>query len=325
VIGIAAGFSAAELIAILQEKNLHLPLNFFYATSTIGSAVACNDVGPDMMFGGGLRDSIIGMSYLNARGNAVHSGGKVVKNVSGYDLSKLMLGSRGGMGVILSINFKVLPKPINPHIAEIPFTDLSWRTKGLCLLKAKIPMDWSFLTYADSVWQWALGYSGNSQRLIRIEQELLQVFGPTASFFEESDATLSKTALLGKMRYRGFIGNFQESFAIHGDCLHLIAHSSPKSILQTFPFAKLMNDGWKLMVCPESGKCHLFSHQTSAWESALNCQLANFGAVEVDQGLSASEPRKLNTIRHIPNFEVQKSLKRFLDPQGLFFSPYYTG
>ena len=67
---------------------------------------------------GGLRDCIIGIEYLNGRAERVHAGGKVVKNVTGYDLCRMMLGSLGGLGVITAANFKVIPDLLN-HMAYV--------------------------------------------------------------------------------------------------------------------------------------------------------------------------------------------------------------
>ena len=63
---------------------------------------------------GGLRDSLIGIEYINAKGERVKAGGKVVKNVTGYDLTRMMIGHLGGLGLITSVNFKVSPSSLNP-------------------------------------------------------------------------------------------------------------------------------------------------------------------------------------------------------------------
>ena len=115
VVGVEAGMSIRTLQEMLGERNMLLPVNPWYSDSCVGSMVACNDFGPNRMFMGGLRDCMIGIEYINGKGEIVQAGGKVVKNVSGYDLTRMMLGSLGGFGVITAINFKVLPRPVEPH------------------------------------------------------------------------------------------------------------------------------------------------------------------------------------------------------------------
>jgi glycolate oxidase FAD binding subunit len=79
--------------------------------ATVGGIVATNDSGALRLKYGGLRDLIIGMTIVLADGTIAHTGGKVVKNVAGYDLHKLMIGAFGTLGVVTSVNFRVHSKP----------------------------------------------------------------------------------------------------------------------------------------------------------------------------------------------------------------------
>jgi glycolate oxidase FAD binding subunit len=78
--------------------------------ATVGGIVATNDSGALRLKYGGLRDLIIGMTIVLADGTIAHTGGKVVKNVAGYDLHKLMIGAFGTLGVVTSVNFRVHSK-----------------------------------------------------------------------------------------------------------------------------------------------------------------------------------------------------------------------
>jgi glycolate oxidase FAD binding subunit len=98
-----------------MQKELHLhgqmvaldPLS--PDISTVGGIVACNDSGALRLKFGGLRDLVIGMTIVLADGTIAKTGGKVVKNVAGYDLHKLMTGSFGTLGVIAEVNFRLHP------------------------------------------------------------------------------------------------------------------------------------------------------------------------------------------------------------------------
>jgi glycolate oxidase FAD binding subunit len=81
--------------------------------ATVGGIVACNDSGALRLKYGGLRDLIIGMTMVLADGTVAKSGGKVVKNVAGYDMHKLLTGSFGTLGVIAEVNFRLHPVEVH--------------------------------------------------------------------------------------------------------------------------------------------------------------------------------------------------------------------
>ena len=88
--------------------------------ATVGGMVATNDSGALRLRYGGLRDLIIGMTIVLADGTIAKTGGKVVKNVAGYDLHKLMTGSFGTLGVITEVNFRL--HPVEQHARTFTFT-----------------------------------------------------------------------------------------------------------------------------------------------------------------------------------------------------------
>ncbi len=104
----------------LKKKNQYLafePVNFGYLFSgesnfgTAAGQVACNIAGPRRPKVGSVRDHILGFRAVNGRGEVIKSGGTVVKNVTGYDLSKLICNSFGTLAILTEITFKVLPAP----------------------------------------------------------------------------------------------------------------------------------------------------------------------------------------------------------------------
>ncbi len=111
-ISVQAGMRWAELCRVLDENDQMIPLDPPFADSaTVGGALGADSSGPRRRRYGTARDMVIGMQFATAEGKLVSSGGMVVKNVTGLDMAKLMLGSFGTLAAITTVNFKVFPRP----------------------------------------------------------------------------------------------------------------------------------------------------------------------------------------------------------------------
>lgn len=109
-ISVEAGMGWQQLTDLLTEHQQMLPLDPPLALeSTVGGVVAANLSGPRRRLYGSARDMIIGMKMVLPTGEVVQSGGKVVKNVAGLDLQKMLIGSFGTLGAVASVNFKLFP------------------------------------------------------------------------------------------------------------------------------------------------------------------------------------------------------------------------
>lgn len=125
-VSVDAGMTIAEFQALLAEKRQFLPFDpMLPKQSTIGGVLAANAFGPMKAGFGGLRDFCIGIEFATADGLVAKAGGRVVKNVAGYDLMKLMIGSYGTLGVITSANFKVHPHPERTTTFVVEFEELA--------------------------------------------------------------------------------------------------------------------------------------------------------------------------------------------------------
>lgn len=111
-ITVQAGITVAALQAVLAKEGQWLPIDVANPErATIGGAVALNKSGPRRFGFGTLRDYVIGISFVADDGTEVKAGGRVVKNVAGYDLMKVQVGAVGTLGVITQVTLKVKPKP----------------------------------------------------------------------------------------------------------------------------------------------------------------------------------------------------------------------
>lgn len=111
-LSVDAGMPLRLLEKVLADKNQFLPLAVpSYESSTIGGAVASGIDSVLRQQYGTVRDFLIGAEFIDGKGNLCKSGGRVVKNVTGYDLHKLLVGSLGTLGVITRLNFRTFPQP----------------------------------------------------------------------------------------------------------------------------------------------------------------------------------------------------------------------
>ena len=113
VITVRAGTPLSEIEAQLAEAKQMLPFEppHLGEGATIGGTIACGLSGPRRPYAGAARDVVLGTRIVNGSGEILSFGGQVMKNVAGYDVSRLMVGAQGTLGVLLDISLKVLPVP----------------------------------------------------------------------------------------------------------------------------------------------------------------------------------------------------------------------
>lgn len=110
-----SGTKLSDIENALAENNQMLAFEppMHTLASTLGGSIACGLSGPRRPFAGAARDFVLGTTLINGKGEKLKFGGQVMKNVAGYDASRLMVGAQGTLGVLLDISIKVLPKPEN--------------------------------------------------------------------------------------------------------------------------------------------------------------------------------------------------------------------
>src|SRR6202030_783750 len=111
-ITVQAGITLGRLQDLLATENQRLPVDVPHPDrATLGGALAVNASGPRRPGFGPLRDYVIGITTVNDEGQETKAGGRVVKNVAGYDLCKLHIGALGTLGILTQVTLKVLPRP----------------------------------------------------------------------------------------------------------------------------------------------------------------------------------------------------------------------
>jgi len=122
-----AGTPVAEIEAALAERGQYLAFEppRFGASGTVGGMLAAGLSGPGRMAGGSLRDAVLGTVLLNGRAEILRFGGQVIKNVAGYDVSRLLAGSLGTLGIVLEVSLRVAPRAVASatRVYDLPDSD----------------------------------------------------------------------------------------------------------------------------------------------------------------------------------------------------------
>ncbi len=138
-----AGTTLTEIEAALAESGQVLAFEppHFGEQATLGGTIACGLSGPRRPYAGSARDAVLGCKIINGKAEVLSFGGQVMKNVAGYDVSRLMVGAYGTLGVLLEVSLKVLPRPAATLtlMQECPETDAIKRMSQL--LSQPMPVD----------------------------------------------------------------------------------------------------------------------------------------------------------------------------------------
>lgn len=239
-ITVQAGITIARLREVLALEKQRLPIDVPQADkATLGGTLATNTSGPRRYGYGTLRDYVLGMSVVNDEGQEVKSGGRVVKNVAGYDLPKLFIGSLGTLGIITQVTLKLRPSPEQQalvmlrckeeKISELLDVISESRTRPVCLdllngsAARSIPRQQS----SDTSWMVVVAYEGQAQTVFWQVNELVKElkgagpmdvrFGaPTSPVYEaltefsnQPTATLTLKANMLSHAVPGFAANVQ--------------------------------------------------------------------------------------------------------------------
>ncbi len=188
-ITVQAGITMTKLQEILATENQRLPVDVPQPEkATLGGAIATNASGPRRYGYGTLRDYVIGITVVNDEGQEVKAGGRVVKNVAGYDLCKLYTGSLGTLGIITQVTLKLRPRPEWPVVchcfcAEDEIESLSRRLcdsriRPVCVDLVNPAAARRTLDSPLPKWSVLIGFEGHQEQVAWQQRQLLAELGP---------------------------------------------------------------------------------------------------------------------------------------------------
>ncbi len=167
---VRAGTAVAEVERLLAAEGQCLPFEPMdhrgllgtRGTPTMGGVAAANVSGPRRIQAGAARDAMLGVRFVDGRGRVIANGGRVMKNVTGYDLVKLVAGSRAGLGILTEIAFKVLPAPEAQAMLRLAGLD---DARAVAAMAAALASPWEVSGAAHL----PAGRDGGAVTLLRLE------------------------------------------------------------------------------------------------------------------------------------------------------------
>jgi glycolate oxidase FAD binding subunit len=203
---VAAGTRFADLRATLAHAGQFLPLDPPHAdAATIGGIVAANSTGFWRARYGGVRDLLIGTTAVLGDGTVARSGGRVVKNVAGYDLNKLFVGSLGTLGVFVECTFKVLPRPPVSQGAHAQFSRIAdaFAAADRVVRTSARPAALAISGGPGSAWELLLQADGDAAPVARTLELLSESARAHGASAQPHDGVASVLATLNDVSARG--------------------------------------------------------------------------------------------------------------------------
>jgi glycolate oxidase FAD binding subunit len=323
-ITVQAGITVAKLREVTRAEGLDLPIDVPDPDrATLGGAITCNVSGPRRYGYGTFRDYVLGITTVNDRGEAVSAGGRVVKNVAGYDLMKLHTGALGTLGVITQVTLKLRPVPEAAAILSITGNDFDRlesllttvhqsRTRPVCFeLHAMSPSE-DRSRPAD--WYTRIGYEGTADAIgwqVETAREELALFGGREAKIhkDRGDWCVLDRDQHVITELPGFRASLRPS-AVAAFCRRVVQDLGPEVELLARAGSGVVYSGYWLQTTLDQFRSHL--------ASMLNWIADSDGNIIIER--CPTEWKKSLPVWGRPpaDLVLQKAIKRALDPNHLF-------
>jgi len=304
---VQTGITLSDLQQRLMAKGQFLPLDG-HPDSSVGGLLATDRHGPRALGYGTLRDMVLGMTVVNGDGIARKTGGRVVKNVTGYDLGKLYIGSLGTLGLITEVTFKLRPLPIATRFWGLHADSVKVALERLSAIHAlNLPLEAltiNFTRDAKPNCGIAVLASGSPSELDRIGREL--------SADPASTSIVEGAAALGAAASDAGLDSWQRLQVEQQRLALLRFFSLPSKIAAAWP---LLSEGAQAAVISMSGGW-VSLETTPEKLQALIDQLAAQGfnaRVEAARGMRIERPFGPSR----PEWTLMKKIRASLDPRSV--------
>jgi glycolate oxidase FAD binding subunit len=354
-LSVDAGIGLAQLAEVLARQNQFVPLAVpFFENCTVGGTIASGIASALRPGYGSARDFLLGAEFVNGTGALTKSGGRVVKNVTGYDLHKLLIGSLGTLAVVTRLNFRTFPLPrgfgrlsiafssvesvlrFRAMVAKSPLTLSSFEildpeaSQRLESRKdqAAAPPSW----FAPSLWHAFVGFEGTDPILRRYSSDLVQYAEESvAAHWNLLDETASKLVAKDLQEFPRFLASASPAATIFklstlpvlpADILNLCASAQRRAI----PCCLFANNSGPLYFALQPAK---FDDAAIAALAEISAEVFAFTTVHRGQASIPFCPAELKRRVNIwgparEDADLMRRVKNAFDPDNIFAPGRFT-
>lgn len=338
-VSVEAGMPLAQLQQILGEQNQWLPLDPPWPERvTVGGLIAMDLSGPSRLSQGTIRDFLIGIKVIRADGTIIKSGGRVVKNVAGYDLAKLYCGSFGTLGVIAEATLKVRPRPETQTVYSLDFPSAEQAMEAaLRVLGTELQPTFLELANFDlgggqgtdsSPYQLFMGFAGIAEEITYQQGRLREIMGSGAEkvhvgeegrghallealrdFPVSGGAALRCKVSLLPSQIATFCKTVEEETPVHPLSMQYVAHAGNGIIYCRLPQTE-----------------NLPREKMLSFVDWIRILAKKLGGYVVIEAIDPALKDRVDVWGHVGNsFPLMKRLKETLDPQGMLNPGRFVG
>jgi glycolate oxidase FAD binding subunit len=298
-----AGTTLGELRAATSASGLMVPFDPSLSDdATIGGVLAANISGPARVSLGQPRDFTIGMRVVTADGRLTRAGGKVVKNVAGYDLCKLYIGSLGTLAVIVEATFKTVPLPQKQLSLAFDFAEPNAACRLVSdAVRGGLKIRSALLTHDASLWRLRIGLAGTPEAVARSEFDVAAAAsGVGAKQAAAADNPPSSSAVVARI-----------------DTLPSRLSAFLEEAAAVLPDARIEAQPW-------DGVCRIGSGVTAI--DAARALAARYESTCVIERCPTDVKRGIDVFGEPPaSFSLMQSIKREFDPNGILSPGRFVG
>lgn len=330
-VSVEAGIPLARLQQVLGEQNQWLPVDPPWPERvTVGGLIAMNLSGPSRLSQGTIRDFLIGIKVIRANGTIIKSGGRVVKNVAGYDLAKLYCGSFGTLGVIAEATFKIRPRPETQTVISSSFATAE-QAMAVVLQVLGTELQPTLLELANfdvggghrsrtSSYRLFIGFAGSTEEITYQQGRLQEIAGVSGEREHALPETIRDFPVSGEAALRCKVSLLPAQIAAFCEAVE------DETLIRDLSVELVAHAGNGILYCRLPRTESLSREKLLSFVDWIRILAKKLGGAVIIEDIDPALKDRVDVWGHVgSSFLLMKRLKETLDPQGILNPGRFVG